>query len=429
MDPIEPARRLLQFVDASPTPYHAVAEAARRLEARGFTRLREEDAWRPAAGGRHYVTRNGSSIIAFVIGTSEPASAGVRVVGAHTDSPNLRLKPNAEHSKEGYRQLGVEVYGGVLLHTWLDRDLALAGRVIVAGDDEPRLVRVDRPVARIPNLAIHLNREVNEKGLVVNRQKELPPVVGLEASGKAGWLKALLAKEAGCAPDAVLAFDVMLNDAQPSAVGGLDGELIFAPRLDNLACTHAALDALLASVDAGGAAATRLIALFDHEEVGSESAEGAGSPFLSATLERIVLACGGGREDVLRTIARSMCVSADMAHAVHPAFSDKHEPQHMPKLDLGPVVKVNASVRYATNAATQAVFERCCREADVPFQRFVSRTDLACGTTIGPITAARLGMPTVDVGNPMLSMHSIREMAGSKDHGLLIKALTRFLAS
>jgi aspartyl aminopeptidase len=429
MDPIEPARRLLQFVDASPTPYHAVAEAVRRLEAKGFTRLREEDAWRPSSGGRHYVTRNGSSIIAFVVGTAEPASAGVRVVGAHTDSPNLRLKPNAEHAREGYRQLGVEVYGGVLLHTWLDRDLALAGRVIVAGDDEPRLVRVDRPVARIPNLAIHLNREVNEKGLVVNRQKELPPVVGLEGSKGSGWLKALLAKEAGCAPDAVLAFDVMLNDAQPSVVGGLDGELIFAPRLDNLGCTHAALDALLASVDAGGAAPTRMIALFDHEEVGSESAEGAGSPFLSASLERIVLACGGGREDVLRTIARSMCVSADMAHAVHPAFSDKHEPQHMPKLDQGPVVKVNASVRYATNAATQAAFERCCREADVPFQRFVSRTDLACGTTIGPITAARLGMPTVDVGNPMLSMHSIREMAGSKDHGLMIKALTRFLAN
>lgn len=428
---VEATRALLEFIDASPTPFHAVAEAARRLEESGFTRLREEDAWKLAPGGRHYVTRNGSTLIAFVVGTGAPAEHGFRLVGAHTDSPNLRLKPQPEHVREGYRQLGVEVYGGVLLHTWFDRDLSLAGRVLVAGEAEPRLVNLRRPVARIPNIAIHLNREVNEKGFVVNKQTHLPPVVGLEPPAvdgqkpSRGWFKELLGAELGVDPAAIESFDLMFHDAVPCVASGFVEELIHAPRLDNLGSAHAALEALRAAA-ATPTPATRGIALYDNEEVGSESAEGAASPFLAAVLERVALAFDNAtREDLHRAMARSHFVSADMAHAVHPHHVDRHEPQHMPRLNAGPVVKINSNLRYATNAATQAYFERLCREADVPFQRFVNRTDLPCGTTIGPITAARLGIPTVDVGNPMLSMHSIREMAGSHDHPLMIKALTR----
>lgn len=426
----EATRALLEFIDASPTPFHAVAEAARRLEQTGFTRLREEDAWKLAPGGRHYVTRNGSTLIAFVVGTGAPAEHGFRLVGAHTDSPNLRVKPQPEHTREGYRQVGVEVYGGVLLHTWFDRDLALAGRVLVTGEAEPRLLKVDRPVARIPTIAIHLNREVNEKGFQVNKQTQLPPIVGLEPPVREGqkpsgaWLKELVAAALRIAPDAVEGFDLMFHDAAPSTAAGFDDELIHAPRLDNLGSSHAALEALRAAAPTA-TAATRGIALYDNEECGSESAEGAASPFLAAVLERVSLCAGGSREDLHRALARSRFVSADMAHAVHPHHADRHEPQHMPRLNAGPVIKINTNLRYATNAATQAYFERLCREADVPVQRYVNRTDLPCGTTIGPITAARLGIPTVDVGNPMLSMHSIREMAGSQDHPMMIKALTR----
>lgn len=423
-------RNLLQFIDASPTPFHAVAEAARRLEESGFTRLREEDAWKVTPGGRHYVTRNGSTLIAFVVGSGAPAEHGFRLVGAHTDSPNLRVKPQPETVKEGYRQLGVEVYGGVLLHSWLDRDLTLAGRVLIAGEADARLLKLDRPIARIPNLAIHLNREVNEKGLIINKQTQLPPVIGLDLPAKDGqkasttWFRELLAAELRVAESAIEGYDLMFHDFVASTEFGFSREFVNAPRLDNLGSTHAALEALREAA-ATPCAATCGIALYDHEEVGSESAEGAASPFLGAVLERITLLTGGSREDLHRAIARSHFVSADMAHAVHPHFGDRHEPQHMPRLNAGPVVKINTNLRYATNGNTQARFERLCREADVPFQRFVNRTDLPCGSTIGPITASHLGIPTVDVGNPMLSMHSIREMAGSLDHPLMIKALTR----
>lgn len=433
MTPDDRTADLLAYVDASPTPFHAVAEAARRLDQAGFRRLREEDPWSLQAGGRHYVTRNGSSLIAFVVGTGAAAEHGFRLVGAHTDSPNLRVKPQPETAKEGYRQLGVEVYGGVLLHTWFDRDLSLAGRVLLAGEADPRLVRLDRAVARVPNLAIHLNREVNEKGFLVNKQTQLPPVIGLEPPAKngekpsSGWFKELLAAELRVGADAIEGWDLMFHDLAPSIVSGFGREFIHAPRLDNLGSTHAALAALI-DASTRPCPATLGIALYDNEEVGSESAEGAASPFLAAVLERITLKTGGSREDLHRAVARSHFVSADMAHAVHPHHADKHEPQHMPRVNAGPVIKVNTNLRYATNGATQARFERLCREADVPFQRFVNRTDLPCGTTIGPITAARLGMPTVDVGNPMLSMHSIREMAGSQDHPLMVRVLTRHLS-
>lgn len=425
-----PTRRMLELIDASPTPFHAVAETAARLEAAGFERLREEEAWELTPSGRYYATRNGSTLVAFVVGAESPGDAGFRLVGAHTDSPNLRLKPQPAYAKEGYRQLGVEVYGGVLLATWADRDLSLAGRVVLADREEPVLLRVERPLCRVSNIAIHLNREVNQKGLLLDKQQHLPPLVGLEPDGEADerWFEGFLAAEVGAEPDAILGFDLMLYDVQPSAVSGLAGEFVHAPRLDNLASCHAGLEALIAGADAGEASATRGIALYDHEEVGSESAEGAASNFLAAILERVTLARGGTREDLHRAVARSTFVSADMAHAVHPNYADRSEPRHMPKLNAGPVIKINSRLRYASNADTSSRFERLAREADVAVQKFVNRTDMACGSTIGPITATRLGMPTVDVGNPMLAMHSVREMAGSRDQEAMIRVMTRLLS-
>lgn len=424
-DPCPVTRRLLDYVDASPTPFHAVAEATRLLEAGGYTVLEESEAWQLEAGGRYAVTRNDSTLIAFQVG-SDPA-AGFRLVGAHTDSPNLRLKPNAPYGKEGYRQLGVEVYGGVLLATWTDRDLSLAGRVTLRDDPTPRLLRVDRPLCRVANIAIHLNREANDKGLGLNKQTHLPPLIGLEGEGEdPRWFEGFLAGELGVESEQILGYDLMLYDVVPSTVSGLAGEFIHAPRLDNLGSCHAGLEALLNTQDA--AAHTRGIALYDHEEVGSRSAEGAMGNFLESVLERVVLATGGDRETLHRAVAKSLLVSADMAHAVHPNYADKHEPRHMPKLNQGPVIKVNNQLRYATNADTASRFERFALEADVSVQKFVNRTDLACGSTIGPISASRLGMPTVDVGNPMLSMHSVREMAGAHDQRAMIKVLERLFA-
>jgi len=424
-DPCPVTRRLLDYVDASPTPFHAVAEATRLLEAGGYTVLDESEAWQLEAGGRYAVTRNDSTLVAFQVG-SDP-TAGFRLVGAHTDSPNLRLKPNAPYGKEGYRQLGVEVYGGVLLATWTDRDLSIAGRVTLRDDPTPRLLRVDRPLCRVANIAIHLNREANDKGLGLNKQTHLPPLIGLEGDAEdPRWFEDFVAGELGVESEQILGYDLMLYDVVPSTVSGLAGEFIHAPRLDNLGSCHAGIEALLNVQDA--AAHTRGIALYDHEEVGSRSAEGAMGNFLESVLERVVLATGGDRETVHRAVAKSLLVSADMAHAVHPNYADKHEPRHMPRLNQGPVIKVNNQLRYATNADTASRFERFALEADVAVQKFVNRTDLACGSTIGPISASRLGMPTVDVGNPMLSMHSVREMAGAHDQRAMIKVLERLFA-
>ncbi|MFN2425003.1 MAG: M18 family aminopeptidase [Candidatus Binatia bacterium] len=425
---------LLAFLDASPTPYHAVAEASRRLAAAGFRAVREEDAWELGAGERCYVTRGGGSLVAFEIGTGEIAASGVHVIATHTDSPNLRVKPRADVKGHGYRQLAVEPYGGVLLHTWLDRDLGLAGRVSVAAGEEPQTVLVDlrRPIARIPSLAIHLHRELRTDGLKLNDQTHLPPLTGLESGAD---LAAMLVEEFEAAgedaidADDILGFDLMLYDLQRAAVGGAAGDFVFSGRLDNLASTHAALTALIrAGERRAGAPFTRMIALHDHEEVGSRSAHGAGGTFLLDVIDRLASVLSDGDPEArLRTVARSMLVSADMAHAVHPNHADRHEPGHRPVIGGGPVLKVNSSQSYASDATTQAIFASVCRRADVPLQHFVTRSDVACGSTIGPITAARVGLRTVDVGNPMMSMHSCREMAGTADVEPMIRALRTFL--
>jgi len=410
---------LLAFLRASPTPFHAVDQARRRLDAAGFRSLAETEPWDRLPAGAYHVTTTGTNLFAFVVPDGERAQ--FRIIGAHTDSPNLRLKPNAEHTTEGYAQLGVEVYGGALLNSWLDRDLGLAGRLLVRdehGGIASRLVCIDRPLLRVPQLAIHLDREVNEKGLILNRQDHLAPVLGLATSG--GSLAALLAESAGVDAQAIIGSELMLFDLAAPTIGGQSGEFVFSARLDNLAMCHAAVTALTAIPRSN---VIPVIALFDHEEVGSDSAAGAGSAVLPRVLERLVPT----REAFHQACARSTCVSADMAHAIHPNYASRHEPRHKPQLNGGPVIKTNNGQRYATTATTAAMFARLCHEEAVPVQHYVTRTDLPCGSTIGPITSTLLGIATIDVGNPMLSMHSAREMAGSRDPEQMTRVLTRYL--
>jgi aspartyl aminopeptidase len=419
---------LLEFIDSSPTPFHAVEEMKNKLSAQGYSELKESDTWELISNGKYFLTRNDSSIIAFIVGTKTKDASGFKIIGAHTDSPNLKLKPNPAYDKSGYRQLGVEVYGGVLLTTWTDRDLSLAGRVIIKGKKLPqsKLVRFDEPLLRIPQLAIHLNRDVNEKGLTLNKQNHLPPIFSM--AEKKGSPKDLLEKRVAqklkCKPTDILNMELSLYDTQSGAIGGAEGDFIFSGRLDNLASCHAALQALIESKTKDSM--TRVIAFYDHEEVGSDSAQGAGSPFLKDVLERLTLKSVNPRETFFRSMANSFFISADMAHAVHPNYSEKHDVKHMPTLNGGPVIKCNSNQRYATEGISSAWFEALCKKAGVPVQKFVVRSDLGCGSTIGPITAANLGIRTVDVGNPMLSMHSIREMAGAKDHLPLIKAFKEY---
>jgi len=424
---------LLAYLDRSPSPYHAVAETRRRLEAQGFTEASEAEVWDLAPGERRYVVRQQGSLVAFQVGSVSPADGGFRVIGAHTDSPNLRLSPRADRTAFGYRQLGVEPYGGVLLHTWLDRDLSLAGRVTLRAGAGTRneLVDFGRPLLHVPSLAIHLQRELRTDGLKLNPQLHALPVLGLEDAPDVATLLASELNARGgerCDPADVLAFDLMTYDVQPAAVSGARGEFVSASRLDNLASCHAAISALCAAAPEPAPAFCRAVVLYDHEEVGSRSAQGAAGTLLADTLGRVVAGFKGGEPQGLpRALARSRLVSADMAHAVHPNHADKHEPGHQPVVGRGPVIKVNAGQAYASDAETAGWFSALCHRVGVQPQHFASRSDLACGSTVGPITAARVGIRTVDVGSPMLAMHSCRELAGSADVEPMIAVLRAFL--
>lgn len=424
---MELANDLLQFIAASPSPYHAVADMARRLDSAGFTRLHETDHWSLAAGDQRYVVRDGGSLIAFRVGTRAVVDAGLRIIGTHTDSPTLKVRPREDVHRHGYAQIGVEPYGGLLAHTWLDRDLTLAGRIAVLADDgtvSMPLVHLDQPLLRIPSLAVHLSREVREQGLKLDPQRHLVPVLGLSG---APALREVLAKAAGVTADAIVAHDLVTADTQPPAIGGVDGRAIHAPRLDNLASCHASIHALCTT---SATAATQLVAAFDHEEVGSGSAEGARGSLLEDVVQRVVeLLDGTGQQVRARAIARSLLVSADMAHAVHPNYAERHDPEHRPRLGDGPVLKLNAGQSYASDAASAGWLVTRARDVGVDLQRFVMRADLPCGSTIGPLTAARMGLQTVDVGNPMLSMHSCREQADVADIGPMVNVLRAHLSA
>lgn len=415
---------LLDFIDASPSPWHAVETSERHLQAAGFSPLQEVDRWTLQAGGRYYVVRGGSSLVAFIVGTEPAAETGLRLIGAHTDSPGLRIKPKPAEDAQGMVRLGVEVYGGPILATFADRDLSLAGRVNVRtpGGFASRLVRFDEPLLRLPNLAIHMNREVNENGLKFNKQTELPLLFGVSDDSTADVrFRQPIAAALGVDVADLLTWELNAYDTQKGSFWGVDREFIADSQLDNLSSCHAALSALLATSDP---AATCLCAFFDHEEVGSESATGAGGSFIVDVINRLASSAGLDAEDQRRMLARSFFISADMAHAWNPNFPAAYEPCHRVIVNAGPVIKTNANQRYSTGADTAARFMAICEKAGVPCQQYAHRTDLGCGSTIGPIVASRLGIPSVDVGSPMWAMHSIRESAGVLDQAYMTAALT-----
>ena len=414
---------LMDFLAASPTPFHAVHEMTRRLSEAGFQRRPETDTWQVEPGGHYFTTRNDSSIIAWTVPARVPLpDSGFRMAGAHTDSPCLKIKPQPESHKNGYLQLGVEVYGGALLNPWFDRDLSLAGRVSYLdrnGGVAHRLVDFVQPVAVIPSLAIHLDREANESRSI-NAQTCLPPVLGRQ--GEDFDLKTLLRQrleaDAGAEAGQVLDHELVLYDTQRPALIGLAQEFIASARLDNLLSCFVGLRGLL---EAGGDAGALLVCN-DHEEVGSTTAAGARGPMLTQLLERLLPA----PEERNRTLSRSMLISVDNAHGVHPNFADRHDDNHGPLLNRGPVIKINANQRYASNSETAAVFRRLAAGEGVPVQTFVVRSDMACGSTIGPLAAAETGVRTVDVGVPQWAMHSVRELAGTADAFNLSRVLRRF---
>ena len=419
------AQDLLNFIDASPSPWHVVETAKQQLLAQGFSTLSEADPWQLKAGAKYFVTRNDASIIAFTLGSEDLVESGFRIVGAHTDSPGLRLKPQAAFGSDGLVRIGVEVYGGPILATFTDRDLSIAGRVMVrtASGHETKLVKFEDALMRLPNLAIHMNREVNDKGLKLDKQKELPLIFGESASGFEADQQFLahIAKALKVEVHHILSFELNVFDTQKGAFWGAEQAYIANSQLDNLASCHAALTAMLASHNS---ATTNICALFDHEEVGSESASGASGSFLNDTISRIANATGLNAEDNQRALAQSFFVSADMAHAYHPNHPGAYEPCHHVMVNHGPVIKTNANQRYSTNADTAARFMTLCEKANVPFQQYAHRTDLGCGSTIGPIVAAQLGIASVDVGAPMWAMHSVRESAGVLDHSYMVAVLS-----
>lgn len=410
---------LCEFIDASPSPYHVCETAAARLRDAGFRELSEADAW--PSHGDFFVLRAGSLIAwrADAGGRNTP----FRIVGAHTDSPNLRLKQHPDRFVSGWRVVALQPYGGAWLNSWLDRDLGISGRLSVRTGSRlvHRLIRIDEPILRVPQLAIHLAED--RKAVELNPQRHLNAVWGA-GSGPRSFLE-FVADHAGVAADDVLGADLMTHDLTPSRLVGADGDLVSAPRLDNQATCYAGLEAFLAAEPNG---CSPVLVLFDHEEVGSQSDHGAQSDLLLTGLERITLGAGGGREDFLRRLPGSMVASGDMAHATHPNYPERHEPGHLIEVNAGPVLKVQPNLRYATDGRTAAAFALACAQAGVPLQRYEHRADLPCGSTVGPMTAARTGIPTVDVGAPQLAMHSAREVMGADDVTSYAAALTAFLS-
>jgi aspartyl aminopeptidase len=416
-------RQLIGFLNTSPTPWHAVAGMTQMLDDAGFESLDEKEAWNLESGKGYYVIRNGSSIVAFRTGKNPTAQAGIRMVGAHTDSPCLKVKPNPELRRKGYFQLGVEVYGGVLLNPWFDRDLSLAGRVSFLdeiGTVRDLLVDFRKAIASIPSLAIHLDREANSSR-TVNPQTDLPPVLMQapedDTTRFADLLQGQLEREhQGIRINKILGYELGFYDTQPAALLGLQDDFIASARLDNLLSCFIGVRSL---IDASGDEPALLVCN-DHEEVGSMSAEGAQGPFLASILDRW---CGASRG---QTLARSMMISADNAHGVHPNYIEKHDENHGPLLNQGPVIKVNHNQRYATNSRSAAIYRHISDELGLPYQTFVVRSDMGCGSTIGPLTAANLGVTTLDIGVPQFAMHSIRETAGARDGLTLYRVLREF---
>ena len=423
-------QRLLHFLDASPVNFLAAKNIASELEQAGYRHFDPREALGEIkAGDKLYVTKNDSSIYAFHIGRKPMAEAGFKMICAHCDSPTFRIKPNAEMLCEGgIVKLNTEVYGGPIMSTWFDRPLTIAGRVIVRGEDalNPKtlLLHVKRPLLQISNLAIHFNRQVND-GVKLSRQKDMLPILGTVTSEleKGNLLMNVICTELGISQEEILDFDLYLADATPACTFGVHNEFISSGRLDDLSMCFAGLEAMIATetVDA-----TKVLAIFDNEETGSQTKQGAGSPFLSMMLKRIALAQSGSEEAYYQAVERAFMISADNAHAWHPNYSEKYDPTNHPVLGGGPVIKFNAAQKYASDAVSAAVFAEICREAGVPSQRFVNHSDVAGGSTLGNILASSIPLRGVDMGNAILAMHSCRETGSTVDHVFAVKAFTQF---
>jgi aspartyl aminopeptidase len=429
MTGIDLAKELIDFIYESPTAFQAVDSIKKVLSIHSFTELKEEDSWSLSKGSKYFVTKNDSALIAFVIGEGEIEKEGFKIIGAHTDSPAFRIKPMPEMLSEGqYVKLNTEVYGGPILNTWLDRPLAVAGRVILKSDNvlEPKSVNINlnKPLLIIPNLAIHMNRNVNA-GIELNKQKDMLPMLGMvnETLEKDKYLLSLLAEELKVKIEDILDFDLFLYEFEKGCIMGIQNEFISSSRLDDLAMVHAALKGICEGNPKSG---INVAAFFDNEEIGSTTKQGADSPLLAHVLERIIIALGKGREDYFRAVSKSFMISADLAHAVHPNSSEKHDPVIKPMLNKGPVIKISAAQKYTTDSNSSAVYEQICNKAGVPVQKFVNRSDMAGGSTIGPISSSHVNMRSVDIGTPILAMHSIRELAGTQDHMYIVKSFKEF---
>ncbi|MGF7056772.1 M18 family aminopeptidase [Brassicibacter mesophilus] len=426
---LEFAKDLIDFIYDSPSPFHAVSNVKSILEKNGYAQLCNRERWNIQKGGKYFVTKNDSALIAFIVGNGEIEKDGFKLIGAHTDAPTFRIKPNPEMiSENSYFKLNLEVYGGPILNTWLDRPLSIAGRVSLKSDNvfypESRLVNINKPMMIIPNLAIHMNRKINE-GIELNKQKDMLPLLSLitEDFEKDNYLVKLIAQELNVEVDNIVDFDLFLYEFEKGSIVGLNNEFISCGKLDDLAMVHAGINAL---INSPVSKATNVMICFDNEEIGSSTKQGADSPMLRTVLERIVYALGKDKEDFFRAIYSSFIISADMAHALHPNSAEKHDPTNKPIINKGPAVKVNANQSYTTDSDSNTVYEMICRKAGVPVQKFVNRSDERGGSTIGPISSTHLDMRSVDIGNPMLAMHSIRELGGVLDHYYIVKTFEEF---
>ncbi|MGM0376570.1 MAG: M18 family aminopeptidase [Bacteroidota bacterium] len=423
------AVELIDFIHESPSPYHVVENTGKILEKAGFKKLDLTEKWDLKKGEKYYTTRNGSALFAFITGSEEPSRNGVRMICAHSDSPSFKVKPSPEMKVDDYYlKFNTEVYGGPILMSWLDRPLSMAGRVVVESNDpvnpETRLVNFNRPMMIIPNLAIHLNRSVNE-GVALNKQTDMLPLTGIlnNEQQEKGFLREMLSREAGVEASRILDYDITLSEHSRGCIMGINNEFISSPRIDDLAMAYAGLQALTKSAPSS---TTKMLCIFDNEEVGSQTKQGAGSPVFRNLFERILRQLDQDDEAIQQTIYRSFMVSADMAHSVHPNQPDKHDPVLHPLINQGPVIKIHANQKYTTDGDSGAVFEKICQMAGVPCQRFVNRSDMAGGSTLGNVSTSQLDIRSVDIGNPMLAMHSVRELAGVKDQEYITRAFEQF---
>lgn len=428
-DELNFANDLIDFIYESPTPFHVVNSAKKILIEKGFAELKNEDKWILEKGKKYFVTKNDSALIAFIVGKGDINKNGFKLIGAHTDTPGFRIKPNAEINVENkYIKLNTEAYAGSILSTWMDRPLSIAGRVTLKSEDilnpKTKLINIKRPILIIPNLAIHMNRNVNA-GVELNKQKDMLPLLSMVNSNmeRGNYLLNTIAEELGTVKEEIIDFDLFLYEYEKGCIMGLNNEFISSSKLDDLTMVHAGINAI---ANAEASEAANVMVCFDNEEVGSTTKQGADSPMLSTVLERIVLSLGFDREDYYRSLSKSFLIAADSAHASHPNVGEKCDPTNRPAINRGPVIKINANQKYTTDSNSSAVYEAICSKVGVPVQKFVNRSDELGGSTIGPISSSQIDIRSVDIGTPLLAMHSIRELGGVLDHSYVMKSFEEF---